>query len=558
MLDTIFGLGQASTPGPLDDFWYSPVGRDSGTGVAVNEDIALTYATVYACVNKLSKTIATLPIHVFERTGPHSTENLPNHWLATVWREMFNPDSLATPAREAMMANLLLWGNAYCEIVPTRNGNSAVLYPLLSREVTPVRLEDGTIGFEHRPLCGPMVTLPASRVLHIPGLSLNGITGLSVIGYNRLTVGVGLAQVNHEAQFLRNGAVPLTVLERPVDAPDWTDDARNRVLKDWKQDHGGQNRFSTALLEEGMTVRTIGMPHKDAEFLASREFNRTDICGIFDVPPSKIHKDDRSTFNNIEVKNHDWRSDSILPHAARIETAVRAKFFAGTGLYMRHNLDGLVRGDLKSRAEADQAAIRTGKTVNEIRNSHELDGIGKEGDVSYVSMDIQPVDLANNPPEPEPVTTPANTPDDDASAKADPPAVDASAAFEPLFVEAAGRLVAKETRAVGNAWKKHAGSQSTSDFLTWCEEFYGKQEGYAKEVLSPIVEAYCQMAGHDCWKNVGAALAHATANGYATNSMAAVRDCLATDPAHLPDELKQSHQQKIDAIVKGCYLSKGE
>ncbi len=555
MLDTIFGLGQASTPGPLDDFWYSPVGRESGSGVAVNEDIALTYATVYACVNKLSKTIATLPVHVFERTGPHSTKNLPDHWLAILWREMFNPDSLATPAREAMMANLLLWGNAYCEIVPTRNGNSAVLYPLLSREVTPVRLEDKSIGFEHRPFDGPMVTLPSSRVLHIPGLSLNGITGLSVIGYNRLTVGVGLAAANHEAQFLANGAVPLSVLERPMDAPALSKEARGRILTDWKQDHGGQNRFSTALLEEGMTVRTIGMPHKDAEFLASREFNRTDICGIFDVPPSKIHKDDRSTFNNIEVKNHDWRSDSILPHAVRVETAVKAKFFPGTPVYMRHNLDGLVRGDLESRAKSDQAGIRTGLTVNEIRNRNELDGIGPEGDVSYVSMDIQPVDLANNPPEPvQPVAPPANTPDDDSSVKTDPPAVDASAAFEPLFIEAAGRLVVKETRAVSNAWKKHAGSQSTADFLSWCKEFYIKQDAYAREVLSPLVIAYCKMNGG----KGGSVDAWGVANRYSFTAHAAIRDCLETDPASLPDELKQSHQVKIDAIVKGCYLSKGE
>lgn len=449
----------------------------------MTEESAMTYATVWACVNKLSKTIATLPAHIKEHTGTNATRNATEQRLDSLWRVKPNDDMTAVQFREAVMANVLLWGNAYILIEEDYSGIKA-LQLLLSRHVTVDRRQDGKLIYDYREPGKELKTYQAHQVLHIAGLGFDGTMGLSVIGYHRQTVGVGLGATNHVNSFLENGAQTGMVIERPLDAPDLSKDGENRVLDSFDGRHvGSGNAWRTALLREGMTLKAVGMPLKDMEFISLRRFQKGDIAAIFDVPLTKIHENERDTFSNVEHKNIDWKTDSILPWCVRLENAVDAKFFEGTSFFLKHNLAGLVRGDTETRYNAYAVGRQWGwLSANDIREWEDMNPI-EDGDVYLSPMNMVPADQVGELPAKE---TPApNAPDPTK-------AMDMHGPFRRLATEAAQRCVTKEVKAVGNAWRKHAKAGTVGDFVAWAEKFYEGHAGYIREVMRPVVHEWIE------------------------------------------------------------------
>lgn len=467
----------------------------SGTtagGVVVTEETAMTYATVWACVNKLSKTIATLPLHVKEHTGPRSTRNASEQKLDSLLRLKPNPEQIAVQFREAVMANLLLWGNAYVLINEDVGGVKA-LWLLLSRYMTVDRRQDGELAYDYREPGKPLAKYRADQILHIAGLGFDGLLGLSVIGYHRQTVGVGLGATTHVNSFLEHGAQTGMVIERPVEAGDLSPEGEANILDSFDTRHGGStNAWRTALLREGMTLKTVGMPLKDMEFVSLRRFQKGDIAAIFDVPLTKIHENERDIQSNVENKNIDWSTDSLLPWCVKLENAFDAKFFEGTDFFLKHNLAGIVRGDLMARYEAYAIGRQWGwLSVDDVRESEDMNPIEGEGGDTYLSpMNMVPADQVGEVPErtPREPVAPAK-------------AADLHSSFRRLALEAAQRCVTKEVKAVGNAWKKHAKAGTVEDFTEWAEKFYfGHKDfvamnekghsGYMLQTMRPVVQEW--------------------------------------------------------------------
>ncbi|NQT41301.1 MAG: phage portal protein [Planctomycetes bacterium] len=545
MFATIEAMASTRASYPPDhDYWYTPRAGPTVAGVAVNEDSSLTYATVFACVNKLAKTLATLPARVYERRGDQRIER-PEHWLNEVWTVRFNEETLALAGREAILANLMLWGNGYAETLTTNRGRPAGLIPLYSRYMHPVRSrETRKLEYEYRPQSDPDRMLTPAQVLHVPGLSLNGIVGFSVIGYQRTTVAMGMAATKHGASFYGNSAIPGVVLKRPVDAPELSEDAAREVLAKWNEDFMTPGKsYRTALLEEGTEATTIGMPLKDAQFLESRQFQRVEICGIFDVPPSKIHDDTRSTFSNVEQKNMDWRTDSLVPWCVRLEQAVGAKFLGGTPYYLKHNLEGLVRGDLAARSTYYQKMLRCGLSVNDWLRLEDRNGIGPAGDVRFVTKDLIPLEQAVKPPAPIPVARPFPPQRDDGDDDDDETARQ-RATLVALATEASQRIVTKECKAVAAAAKRYDGKAAA--FGVWLDSFYGGQCQYAAAAWRPICAAASTLTGRHAGD-----ITQTRAEQYAGTSLASLRELLATNPAYLSIELTQWQATKAATLAAG-------
>lgn len=553
--------GTASYP-PDHDYWYTSRVPETAAGVSVDGDTALCFSTVFACVNKLAKTLATLPAHVYERVGGRR-EPRPEHWLQQIWTRRFHPEVLALTGREALMANLLLWGNAYAECVFNRGGDElAALVPLYSRYMRVERAtDDGPLRYVYNPPANRRRVLGPEQVLHVPGLSLNGIVGLSVIGYQRLAVGLGMAATQHGASFFSNGAIPGVVLERPAEAPDLDEEGGRRILRGWNDDFMGPgNHYRTALLEEGMKATAIGMPLKDAQFLESRQFQRVEICAIFDVPPSKIHDHQRSTWNNVEQMNLDWRTDSLVPWCVRLEQAVDARFLEGTALYLKHNLEGIVRGDMVARSTHYQKMIRCGMSINEWREKEDLDGIGPEGDVRFISKDLVPLEQAIEKPAPPPPALRAFPPpgpdqsdedEDEEGRQQENEGARQRTALMGLAAEASARIVTKEVKAVGNAVKRYLDKTSAQwaqpeAFGGWLDRFYAGQIGYAFEAWQPVCEAAAALQGTPAAETV----ARGRAEGYAQTSLAAIREA-ARDPAYVMIELSRWGETKAATLAAG-------
>lgn len=370
--------GGFATYPPDHDYWYSPRGAPTVSGVEVSEELAMTFSTVFACVNKLSKTLATLPVHVFLDLPDGRRQNMPKHPVRRMFNVRFNDEALATPTRWAMYVNLLLWGNAYFEVLRNQiTGEPMAMRLLYSRYMTVERdKQTMRLVYRYREPGQPPVDLPPERVLHIAGLSYNGLVGLSTVGFARETFGLGIGTTEYRAAFLGNGAPTGMVLERPVDAPSLSGPAGENLVNDFDDRHRGSGKaFRTALLREGMTLKTIGMPMKDAQFVEQVQLTDRQVYGIFDVQPPKVQDYTRATYDNLEQANMDWKTDSLIPWCVLTENAANATLLTEPH-YLKHNLDGLARGDIKSRYEAYSRGRQNGiLATNDCRRPEDLEPV---------------------------------------------------------------------------------------------------------------------------------------------------------------------------------------
>ena len=497
MLDTFMGLrsGGWVNRDPSDDYWYMQRGPKTQAGVNVSEDSAMAYVTVYACVAKRAKTIATLPITVVEKTAPKTRQPI-EHPLGELLSGWANPESTGLTVRETMMANLDLWGNAYVECKFDNDRRTLLsLIPLMSRDITPTRNEDGDLVYKHEPIGGEHRVLPAGDVWHIPGLSFNGITGLSPIGYNRETIGLGVAAGTMAASFFGNGAWAGGILkrdpEKQIGGKPMTPEAGASLVASLEEKLRGPDKaFGIALLREGMTYeQLVSIPLVDAQFIELRKLQRIDICGIFDVPPSKIHDLENGTFNNVEQEDIGWVKDAILPASIRIEVSAKAKFFPDQPLFLRHNMAGLLRGDFKSQMEGFAIGRQWGIfSINDCLELLDRNPIEDGNDhLTPLNMGIvgqQVPLLLTAPAEPEKTKAGVNH------------------AVLPLDVIAspvsdAGRRIAiKEIKAVEASYKRRVLNDGDFEpFTSWLDKFYTSHVAYFRDTITPLVEAFEKASG---------------------------------------------------------------
>jgi HK97 family phage portal protein len=201
-----------------------------------------------------------------------------------------------------MMTNLLLWGNAYAQIIRDKRGNILSLYPLLSSRVNVSKNAEGDRIFNYTNDKGQTFKLTRDQIFHIAGIGYDGVTGLSPIGVAREAIGLAKATEIYGNKFFANGARPGGILEHPGQLKD-----PEKVRKSWEAVYkGANNSHKIAVLEEGMKFHDIGLPQKDAQFLETRQFQLNEICRIFRVPPHLVGDLSKATFSNIEHQSIDY------------------------------------------------------------------------------------------------------------------------------------------------------------------------------------------------------------------------------------------------------------
>jgi len=247
----------------------------TSSGKIVNEQTAMQSAAVYACVRILSEAIASLPIHVYRYRLDGGKERIPQHPLYYLLHNEPNPEMTSFVFRETLMSHLLLWGNAYAQIVRNGRGQPIALYPLLPNRMEVSRTKTGDMVYtyhldpDERDLYpnGKNITLRKDEVLHIPGLGFDGLIGYSPIAMAKNAIGMSLATEEYGASFFANGANPGGVLEHPGVIKDI-----QRVKDSWNSAYQGTgNAHKIAVLEEGMKFQAIGIPPEQAQFLETRK-----------------------------------------------------------------------------------------------------------------------------------------------------------------------------------------------------------------------------------------------------------------------------------------------
>lgn len=376
----------------------------SAAGKTVTERSAMQMTAVFACVRVLAESIASLPLHLYHRSENGNQEKAEEHPLYFLLHDEPNPEMTSYSLRETMMVHILLYGNAYAQILRNGRGEVIGLYPLLPNRM---RLErDDTSGklfyrydrFDKEPptMEDSTVILMPEDVLHIPGLSMDGLLGLSPIATCRNAVGAGLAADEYSSRYYANGAAPMGVLEHPglIKNPE-------RLRESWTALYGGSNNAGkVAILEEGLKFTPISISPQDSQLLESRKFSVEEICRIFRVPPHMVQNLDRATFNNIEQMSLDFVMYSLMPYLKRWEQCMSRSLLNAEEkrtLVIQFNVDGLLRGDYKSRMEGYSIGINNGFLCpNDVRRLEGFDLIPEEqkGDIFLVQGAMVPLAMA--------------------------------------------------------------------------------------------------------------------------------------------------------------------
>lgn len=387
-IKSLFGFGQARDK-PVDkaaDAGYSFLFGRTTSGKPVNERTAMQTTAVYACVRILAEAVASLPLHVYEYQDDGGKKLVHDHPLYYLLHDEPNPEMTSFVFRETLMSHLLIWGNAYAQIIRDGAGRVLGLYPLLPDKMDVQRDDKGNIYYvysrnsDENPMFKEYgnIRLKAEDVLHIPGLGFDGLIGYSPIAMAKNAVGMTLACEEYGASFFANGANPGGVLEHPGVLKD-----PSKVRESWNSVYRGvNNAHKIAVLEEGMKYQQIGIPPEEAQFLETRKFQINEIARLYRIPPHMVGDLDKSSFSNIEQQSLEFVKYTLDPWVIRWEQCLqRALLLPGEkGKYfIKLNVDGLLRGDYQSRMNGYAVGRQNGWfSANDIREMENLNPIPDE------------------------------------------------------------------------------------------------------------------------------------------------------------------------------------
>lgn len=360
---------------------YSAFFGSTSSGKNVNERTAMRVTAVYSCVRILSEAIASLPLHLYKQIDKGGKEKAINHPLYKLLHDEPNPEMTSFVFRETLMSHLLLWGNAYAQIIRNGKGQIIALYPLMPNRMTVDRDSNGRIYYtysvnesDNRGLKNiGQIYLKKEDIFHIPALGFDGLVGYSPIAMAKNAIGMALATEEYGAKFFANGASPSGVLEHPGNIKD-----PDRLRESWNTlFQGSGNSHKIAVLEEGLKYQPIGISPNEAQFLETRKFQIDEIARIFRVPPHMVGDLDKSSFSNIEQQSLEFVKYTLDPWVTRWEQAIHRSLLLEsekTDYFAKFNVDGLLRGDYQSRMNGYSVGIQNGfLSPNDIRSLENMD-----------------------------------------------------------------------------------------------------------------------------------------------------------------------------------------
>ena len=382
---------------------YSFLFGPTSAGRPVTVRSAMQMTAVYSCVRILAEAIAGLPLHVYRLKDGGGKEKAVDHSLYRLLHDEPNPEMTSFVFRETLMTHLLLWGNAFAQIVRNGLGEVIGLYPLQPNRMSVGRdLDTKRLYYEYQTSWDEpageykIIRLTPNDVLHVPGLGFDGLVGYSPIAMAKNAIGLAQATEDYGASFFANGAAPGGVLEHPGTIKD-----PSRVRESWQQTFGGaRNGNKVAVLEEGMKYTPISVSPEQAQFLETRKFQLNEIARIFRIPPHMIGDLEKSSFSNIEQQSLEFVKYTLDPWVIRWEQAITKTLLnprEKQQLFVKFNVEGLLRGDYQSRMEGYAVARQNGwMSANDIRELENLDRISEVdgGDLYLVNGNMLPLPMA--------------------------------------------------------------------------------------------------------------------------------------------------------------------
>jgi len=369
--------------------WETIGSSSTKTGVTITKENSITLSGVYNAVQVYADSISSLPISIINESNGARVKDKDHPVYPLLARE---PNALMTSFvyRQIIIPEILLWGNSY-SIIEFQKGTQRPisLLPVHPSKVE-VEIKDGLLWYTFNLEKGKLI-LDQSNVLHFRGMGDN-VMGKSVIDCARENLGLGKASEEFGSRFFGNGASMTGILESDKSL---SDKAYTNLSNSFNNTNGGiANAMKPLILEEGLSWKPVSIPPDSAQFLETRRFSIEDIARWFNLPPHKLKDLTRATFSNIEEQDLNFVKESILPKVINIEQELNRKLLRENekgSTFFHFNLDGLLRGDIKTRTEAYKNLMMVGAiSPNEIRAKEEMNSY-EGGDSKFMQLNAAPI-----------------------------------------------------------------------------------------------------------------------------------------------------------------------
>jgi HK97 family phage portal protein len=444
------------------DGWFPLMFNGSvmtAAGVSISNDTALQISAVFNSIRIIGEDIAKLPLQVFKRLDKGREKRSDNN-IWRIFNESPNPEMDAMSFRNTLQGHILGYGNGYAEIVRDGDGEVDQLWIIDPSRVIPKRRQDGSLYYQVTTPSGQPTEVSPSKIFRIPGFGFDGVTGYNVITYARQSLGLARAAEDYGSKFFGNGAKASLVFEMPQEL---TEKSSKNLIKSIQSQVSNQNQHGILLAEQGAKFSTLSVSQKDSQYLETRQFSVSDIARWFRMQPHKIGDLSKATFSNIEQQSLEYVGDTLTPWFVRWEQAIRMQLMTpdqkADNLYVKHNANALLRGDLKSRYEAYSSGIMNGWfTRNEAREREELNPI------DGLDEPLVPLNMSVVGEEPVDSGTKNNT--------------------NAFIEDAAARITTAEEH--GLSARVDKANDDRDRFNEWVNCFYEKHEQYIIKCISPL------------------------------------------------------------------------
>lgn len=462
-------------------FFNWATGGSAPNEIVVNEFTALNYAALYTCVTLVAGTIAALPCKVYRRRKDGGQDEVDDHPAADLMQREYCGNTSSMTGRQTEVGHLLTWGNQYTQIVRSRGGDLVELRPIGPDVVRPQTKPNGDLQYSvrDRTTGQELAPFPRDQMLHTPAFSFDAMTGFSTVRVARTLIRQGIGQDRRAERFVARGLKSPGAIRLKKKFKDAAEAIQYRTRFRQIHQSGGDADDEVIILEDEADWVDLGVSPDKAQALESRRFTRGEMAGLFHIPPHLVGDVDKATSwgTGIEELNIGFVVYCLLPILRSLEQEKNRKLFRKAvkderGLFIEHELKGLLRGDTLKQAQALEIYARNGIiTVNEWRRLIGFNPV-KGGNVRYFPLNFGRTDAETGEDIPPPV---AETPALPGKSPADPPA--ASAAFRKVLARDLGRCLRKEAAESVKAARKPA------EFVSWIDEFYRRHADQVRETF---------------------------------------------------------------------------
>jgi HK97 family phage portal protein len=497
----------------------------------ISSEEAMKIATFFCCVKIIAEDVSSLPLMVMKRMGEGSRKKGPDpdHPLYTVIHDQANPEMTAMSCREAMTIGMAWQGNGYAQIVRDKSGNVMQLWPLYSHRMQLVRdPATQTLRYKYTPSDGRgQVTLNPQDVLHVPGLSLNGLYGLDIVTPGGRALALARAAEVFAQKYFERRSVPSGYISIPGEI----EDHGTELSKSWTERTAGEGGIhGTPVLENSFEFRAIPLPdNQQAQMIETRQAQNLEVIRLFRMPPNKVGDWTKATYNNYEQAAIEYVGHTLRVWLVRWEQAILRCCISPIEQrtwFVEHAIEGLLRGDIKTRYESYATGINWGwliaDDVRELENMNPLpDG---QGQVVMVPANMIPVKVLiddMNKPEPDPahsnLTPQPPLPQGEGEDDKDPGATPAQLgdkrsitsrerlmlAYAPLLRRDAARVVRREREEISKASRRYLEREDLPSMVSWVLEFYASPPSFIPITLQPVVDSLFRALAWDIAEDEG-------------------------------------------------------